>query len=458
MNRFRAVSTGHFLRQALGMVDQDGPQVIASSDTVTNGVGHHTGNSLGQEKPFRTQRSSGTDPVAEGAEEPQFHDKMSGHLVILVHGINTRALWMGEVKPALETSGFVVAPTSFGKFGILRFLMPFEWMRAEAIRRVAADIQTARRVYRRERGADPELMSVISHSFGTYVVSRILTDYSELKWNRVIFCGSVVREDFRFDYVLDRFDPPLLNEVGTKDFWPAVAESAGWGYGSVGSTGFNRPPVETRWHRAYAHSDFLTEEFCQTFWVPFLRGEKPIRGNKAAAMPLAIRMVTWVPLRLLPLIILISVSLIIVPKAFDGISQRHRDLTSTESNSQAYTVDSASQFSASSSLPSDTRKFWTGDPLQILDGVWITMNPPGEQLLFYRTSAGLHEVSFPRLGQATVVASDGLSGSNLKASGQNFDCYYTLAIIGNTAMTWEFKNGSPVCPSSMYLRREPLPR
>src|SRR5262249_43687852 len=26
----------------------------------------------------------------------------SGHLVVLVHGINTRALWMSDVKPALE--------------------------------------------------------------------------------------------------------------------------------------------------------------------------------------------------------------------------------------------------------------------------------------------------------------------------------------------------------------------
>lgn len=115
---------------------------------------------------------------------------------------------------------------------------------------------TARRVFR------PERMSVISHSFGTYVVGKILEDHPEFNWHRVIFCGSVVRDDFPFHQVLDRFDGPLLNEVGTKDFWPALAESAGWGYGSVGSHGFNCPPVDTRWHDGFGHSDFLTEAYC----------------------------------------------------------------------------------------------------------------------------------------------------------------------------------------------------
>jgi pimeloyl-ACP methyl ester carboxylesterase len=292
------------------MAKQDKPQVTASSSSNTppGELQHSIGTGFGRRVPFNTRTlSDGSVVLVDEEEQPsnQGRDETTGHLVILVHGINTRALWMGEIKPALEAAGLAVAPTSFGKFSILRFLMPFSWSREAAIRRVAMDIQTARRVYSRERCADPERMSVISHSFGTYVVSRILTDYSEFKWHRVIFCGSVVREDFRFDHVLDRFDPPLLNEVGTKDFLPALAESAGWGYGSVGSTGFNRPPVETRWHDGYSHSDFLTEKFCNEFWIPFLRGEKPRRGDKAAHLPLWITSITWLPLRWLPWAILL---------------------------------------------------------------------------------------------------------------------------------------------------------
>jgi hypothetical protein len=59
-------------------------------------------------------------------------------------------------------------------------------------------------------------MSVISHSFGTYVISKIIAEYPEFQWERIIFCGSVVRDDFRFDQVLERFRHPLLNEVGQR--------------------------------------------------------------------------------------------------------------------------------------------------------------------------------------------------------------------------------------------------
>jgi pimeloyl-ACP methyl ester carboxylesterase len=205
---------------------------------------------------------------------------------------------MDDVKPALESAGFVVAPTSYGQFSVLRFLAPFYGLRKKAIDRVATDIRTAIRAYKLDHdGADPKRMSVISHSFGTYVVGRLLTDHPEFQWYRVIFCGSVVREDFPLDQVLGRFKNPLLNEIGTKDVWPALAESAGWGYGSVGSTGFNRTPVETRWHHGFRHSDFLTESFCKHFWVPFLEGKKPEFAGKSERLPLYIRLLTMLPLR-----------------------------------------------------------------------------------------------------------------------------------------------------------------
>jgi pimeloyl-ACP methyl ester carboxylesterase len=221
-------------------------------------------------------------------------------IVILIHGIRTRALWMDEVKPALESDGFFVAPTSYGRYGLLRFLMPGEWLRQRAIDRVVTDIVTARRISARRTGQEPASMSVIAHSFGTYVLSRIIADHPELQWNRIIFCGSVVREDFPLHQYLDRFDVPILNEIGTRDFWPALAESVGWGYGSVGSTGFNRPPVTSRWHKGFTHSQFLSKKFCRTQWIPFLRDGEISPGDAASSLPSGIQLLTSIPLRWLP--------------------------------------------------------------------------------------------------------------------------------------------------------------
>src|SRR5689334_14278354 len=99
--------------------------------------------------------SSVSDPgrrahtLAEGTSAPD-------HLVILVHGINTWAHWMGEIKPTLEHAGLAVAATSYDKFGIPRFLAPFPQLRRKAIERVVSNIGTAIRRHRRETGAYPK--------------------------------------------------------------------------------------------------------------------------------------------------------------------------------------------------------------------------------------------------------------------------------------------------------------
>lgn len=64
---------------------------------------------------------------------------------------------MDDVKPTLESAGFVVAATSYGQFGVSRFLAPFQGRRKEAIERVASDIRTAIRSYKLTHGgADPK--------------------------------------------------------------------------------------------------------------------------------------------------------------------------------------------------------------------------------------------------------------------------------------------------------------
>jgi len=213
------------------------------------------------------------------------------HLVVLIHGINTRALWMSQIEPTLKSAGFGVARTSYGRFPIPQFLIPCDALRRRPIERVLGDIRLAIELHK------PGKISAITHSFGTHVLATILKEQPDIRWHRIIFCGSVVRDDFPFDQVINRFDLPLMNEVGTRDIWPAVAESITWGFGSVGSHGFNRPPVESRWHYRFRHSDFLTSDFCRRYWIPFLR-EGTIKPA-ARPTPLAwqVGLFTALPLR-----------------------------------------------------------------------------------------------------------------------------------------------------------------
>jgi hypothetical protein len=212
------------------------------------------------------------------------------HLVILVHGINTNAQWFPIVKDSLEAAGFVAVPAGYGIYGVVRFLVPIDLLRRAAINRVSEKIRLARNYYK------PKLISVIAHSFGTYVVARIIAETFDIELNRVIFCGSVVRDDFPFQENHHRFKPLLYNEIGGRDYWPIVASAVTWGYGAVGADGFQSPVVNDRWHKDFRHSDFMTKEFCEKFYIPSLRGEA-VRGDDPSSFPFWVQLLSRLPIR-----------------------------------------------------------------------------------------------------------------------------------------------------------------
>jgi pimeloyl-ACP methyl ester carboxylesterase len=214
------------------------------------------------------------------------------HVVVLVHGIRTHAQWMDPVSRVLKRHDFVPKRTNYGRFGLLRFLLPVCGARERPIRRVR---DLVRGIQRDHPGAK---ISFVAHSFGTYVVAEVLRHFHDIKAHRLIFCGSVLPYDFDFEEIRGRFEPPLLNECGTRDFLPLMAKSASWGYGEVGSFGFNHPLVEDRGHEGVDHSAFLNGKFCERFWIPFLRdGEIVKRTAHPRKAPRWASLLTVLPLK-----------------------------------------------------------------------------------------------------------------------------------------------------------------
>jgi alpha-beta hydrolase superfamily lysophospholipase len=134
----------------------------------------------------------------------------SDHLVVLVHGIRTRAAWLHSMRNALEARGFTVEYAGYGVFGLPQFLLPTEMLRKRPITRVRRRLDAAISINK------PKKTSIIAHSFGSYIVAGLLRE-KKYKFHRVIFCGSVVSQDFPFHECLECFDPPIINEVGSSD-------------------------------------------------------------------------------------------------------------------------------------------------------------------------------------------------------------------------------------------------
>jgi len=200
-------------------------------------------------------------------------------LVIVIHGIRDIARWQAAIAATLEEAGFQVELTNYGRMNIFQFLLPFSYFRQKAVETVTTQIRHAAHLH---PGAN---ISFIAHSFGTYILVDIIARSFDLKINRIVLCGSVVRYHFPFEQLSNRFKAPVLNEVGTADPWPAVAESVTTGYGAAGTFGFRRPGVKDRFHNDQGHGYFLTSEFCRKYWLPFFENGTIVPGDLPAKPP-----------------------------------------------------------------------------------------------------------------------------------------------------------------------------
>lgn len=183
-------------------------------------------------------------------------------VVFLIHGIRDRARWQSRVRRVLEEiEGVKVIPIKFGYLDVFRFWFPI-WTRDQSIEFTREQIQIGKNKHKAKS------YSVIAHSFGTYAISKILSDTKDLVLHRLVLCGCIVKRRYPWDSVSGRINTEVLNDHGTRDIWPLIAKKLSWGYDETGRHGFGRADVTDRAHN-FGHSDFFAEDFIRAFWKPW---------------------------------------------------------------------------------------------------------------------------------------------------------------------------------------------
>lgn len=194
---------------------------------------------------------------------------MSTHVVILLHGIRTRAFWYDVAKPILsEIDGLIVKPIGYGYFNTFQFLNPLLTRRGPA-KRVAKAI---RNILWDMRQQDVKI-SVIAHSFGTYTIASVLESENDIELDNLILCGSVLKQNHDFGAIRRQVANRIVNDAGARDMWPVLAKVSSFGFGESGTSGFQSEFCEDRFHDL-THGDFFSEEFIRQYWSPiFARNE-----------------------------------------------------------------------------------------------------------------------------------------------------------------------------------------
>jgi hypothetical protein len=227
-------------------------------------------------------------------------------IVILLHGIRTFGLWQHTVRHALGIVAprIQVVPIRYGFIDIFKFLGPKSGRRS-AITRVSRELHDA---MRRNPGVP---ISIVAHSFGTYVVSEAIRRSNDIRLSRLQLCGSIIPEDFNWASIRLRIAGAVVNDVGTRDIWPLLAKHATTGYGPSGRFGFGSAAVIDRYFN-HQHSDFFSRDHIENYWIPFLVDgqivESPWTFNQPARGPVD-SLLAWLPVKSILLVGLVAIAL-----------------------------------------------------------------------------------------------------------------------------------------------------
>jgi tetratricopeptide (TPR) repeat protein len=187
-----------------------------------------------------------------------------GEVILLIHGIRDEAEWGENIAPVLEQlAGVRVFPLKFGFFDTIAFWFPLP-LRLVPILHVQRRIRHAHRLF---PGAK---LSVIAHSFGTYIIGTILRKNPDIVLERLILCGAVLSRGYRWDKYSHQVATEVINDCGLRDHWPVCAEALTVGYGASGTFGFGWPGVNNRFHD-FGHGGFFEDGFVEKFWLPWFK-------------------------------------------------------------------------------------------------------------------------------------------------------------------------------------------
>ena len=189
--------------------------------------------------------------------------------LITIHGIRSYAEWNAEISLIASVNGWAVAPFHYGYVDVDVFVNRSK--RNEIVDKFRAFAFELTHTF------DIENISIIAHSFGTYVIVRYLLGFDDppVQFDSLILCGAIV--DHKLD--LERFRgraAMICNEVAPNDEWADWAKTANFGrdefFGNAATLGFESlsPRLLQRSSDIFTHNNVIKRDVVVQRWMPIL--------------------------------------------------------------------------------------------------------------------------------------------------------------------------------------------
>lgn len=187
--------------------------------------------------------------------------------LITVHGIRSHGEWSAEVCHIASSNGWIVAPFSYGYTNATVFLNAIQ--RRKIVDQFRAHIYEIATLY----GAE---ISVIAHSFGTYVVMKYLLGFDEppIGIDTLIMTGAVLDEALNLEELYGRA-AFVINEVAPNDtivVAPRLFRFSDKLFGQAGRKGFaaSSDRLDQRRSTIFDHNNVIRRDVVVQRWMPRL--------------------------------------------------------------------------------------------------------------------------------------------------------------------------------------------
>ncbi|NTW54896.1 MAG: hypothetical protein HGB15_09115 [Chlorobaculum sp.] len=199
-------------------------------------------------------------------------------VLVTVHGLLTNASWNSEVIPIFSSQGWVVAPFDYG------YKTPTLLFNDGERKKVLNDFREWIYDIQKTYCSGGSNISVIAHSFGTYIIGAYLNGFSDISpvtFDCIILTGSILSENYDWNSCIGKKVGRVRNEMAPNDQWVKWMPKNKWMgldslFGRSGVDGFKEHgKILTECSNSiYDHNNVIRKDVINQMWLPYLNANK----------------------------------------------------------------------------------------------------------------------------------------------------------------------------------------
>lgn len=209
-------------------------------------------------------------------------------VLVTVHGILSSGQWNMALAPVVSNQGWVFAPYVYDDNSPTVLVKEKGRQKAvDGFRRWIFDLKSKY----------PYPISVLAHSFGTFIIGDYIQGFSAggatpVVFNSIILTGSILPRDYDWESVRGKCVGSVYNEIAPKDTWVAllgnniVKALVGDCFGPSGTEGFTCKCriLTQRKSPIFGHNNVILPDVVETRWMPYLRMHRNSLWNEYMRM------------------------------------------------------------------------------------------------------------------------------------------------------------------------------